>query len=175
MKLAHMALVRPAIRMVMVHVAPHDWPVEGMCRGSHARRGRAPCGPTSASFHFRHSFFPSYIFLPSYMYVSVREKGESRCFAIRNLTENHPAEGGKSVDSGLRQMVPFSILVGGAGWGSSSPPCEAANGCSYVGHYGYLHDPTLVRLQNCHLASWGATPFVFRGPTSLVWWIECLE
>ena len=131
--------------------------VEAHTLGGGEHLAAQPLPPSTFSTH------SSLIFLPSYMYVSVKEKGESRCFAITNLTENHPAEGGESVDSGLRQMVRFSILVGGAGWGSSSPPCGTADGCSYVRHYGYLHDPTLVRLQNCHLASWDQPPLCFVG------------
>ena len=78
------------------------------------------------------------IYLPPYVSMSVREKGERGCFIVRNLTENCPAEGGELMDSRLRRMVCFATLVGGAGGNSSPSPGKAVDNCSCVRHLHWL-------------------------------------
>ena len=78
------------------------------------------------------------IYLPSYVSMRVREKGERGCFVVRNLTKNYPTEGGEPMDSRLRRLVCFATLSGGAGWNSSPSPGIAVDNCSCVRHLQWL-------------------------------------
>ena len=101
-----MVPVHPVSRLAEVHMAPCNWLAGGACKGSHA--SQRP--PSSASG--THSFPIS---LPSYVYVSVREKGERGCFIVKCLTENYLTEEGKLMNSILRRTVHFATLADGTG------------------------------------------------------------
>ena len=73
--------------------------------------------------------------------MSVREQGEKRCIAVRNLTKNYPIEDGGLMDSGLRGMVHYVTLTNIVGCDSSSPPDGVVDGCSCAWHFvGLLRD-----------------------------------
>lgn len=130
---AHMTPVHPAIRLVEVHVAPHDWPVGGMCRCSHARWVESILRPNLSLLPFLALTFLRFYKLP-YVSVSVREKGGRGCFVVRILAENYPAEGNEPVDFKLRWMVYFATLAGGAGRDSPPPPGGRVDSCSCAWH-----------------------------------------
>jgi hypothetical protein len=91
-----------------------------------------PPPPSASNTH------SSPICLPSYVSMSVRDKGERGCFAVRNLTKNYPVEGGEPMDSKLRRMVCFSTLAGGARQNSSPSPGKVDDDCLCAQHLHWL-------------------------------------